>query len=90
MDSAILQMKMLRMKGDSFNGKKVVVSGSGNVAQYAIEKVIQLGGIPVTASDSDAFMIKKASPRKNWNFAGTEKCKRGRIKSMPINMVVNM
>ena len=38
--------------GETFNGKTVVISGSGNVAQYAAEKVIQLGGKVVTLSDS--------------------------------------
>ena len=44
------------IKNDSFENKKVAVSGSGNVAIYAIEKIYQLKGIPVTASDSDGFI----------------------------------
>lgn len=48
--------EMLETIGESMKNKKVVVSGSGNVAQYAIEKVIALGGIPLTASDSDGFI----------------------------------
>lgn len=48
--------EMLKTKGDTLKGKKVVISGSGNVAQYAIEKTIELGGIPLTASDSDGFI----------------------------------
>lgn len=48
--------EMLNKKGDSFKGKKVLISGSGNVAQYAIEKVLELGGIPITASDSNGFI----------------------------------
>ncbi len=47
---------MLATKGDNFNGKTVVVSGSGNVAQYAIEKATQLGGKVVTASDSSGYI----------------------------------
>ncbi len=47
---------MLATKGENFKGKTVVVSGSGNVAQYAIEKVIELGGKPVTASDSSGYI----------------------------------
>jgi glutamate dehydrogenase (NADP+) len=47
---------MLATKGDSFQGKTVVVSGSGNVAQYAIEKATQLGGKVVTASDSSGYI----------------------------------
>ncbi len=48
--------EMLKLKGDSIKGKKVLISGSGNVAQYAIEKTIAFGGIPVTASDSNGFV----------------------------------
>ncbi len=47
---------MLATKGQSFNGKTVVVSGSGNVAQYAIEKASELGGKVVTASDSSGYI----------------------------------
>ncbi|MEQ1799770.1 MAG: NADP-specific glutamate dehydrogenase [Lacibacter sp.] len=48
--------EMLETIGETMKNKKVVVSGSGNVSQYAIEKVIALGGIPLTASDSDGFI----------------------------------
>ncbi len=48
--------EMLNAKQDSMRGKKVLISGSGNVAQYAIEKTIQSGGIPITVSDSDGFV----------------------------------
>jgi len=48
--------KMLENKGDSIEGKKVVVSGSGNVAQYAAEKVLQLGGKVLTLSDSSGYI----------------------------------
>jgi len=44
--------EMLKTKGESFDGKKVVISGSGNVAQYACEKVIQMGGTVLSLSDS--------------------------------------
>ncbi len=47
---------MLQTKGDSFTGKTVVVSGSGNVAQYACEKATQLGGKVVTLSDSSGYI----------------------------------
>ena len=47
---------MLETKGDSFAGKTVVVSGSGNVAQYATEKATQLGGKVVTMSDSSGYI----------------------------------
>ncbi len=48
--------EMLKMKGDSIKNKKVLISGSGNVAQYAIEKTLEFGGIPLTASDSNGFI----------------------------------
>ena len=47
---------MLETKGNSFAGKTVVVSGSGNVAQYATEKATQLGGKVVTMSDSGGYI----------------------------------
>ncbi len=47
---------MLKTKGESFKGKTVVISGSGNVAQYAAEKAMQLGGKVVTLSDSGGFI----------------------------------
>ena len=39
-------------KEDTLKGKKVAVSGSGNVAQFAVEKLLEIGSIPVTMSDS--------------------------------------
>jgi glutamate dehydrogenase (NADP+) len=47
---------MLETRGASFVGKNVVISGSGNVAQYAAEKVIQLGAKVLTMSDSSGFI----------------------------------
>lgn len=47
---------MLATKGESFTGKKVLISGSGNVAQYAAEKVHELGGMVLTMSDSDGYI----------------------------------
>lgn len=48
--------EMLDTVGDAIDGKTVVISGSGNVAQYAVEKVTQLGGKVVTLSDSNGFI----------------------------------
>ncbi len=48
--------EMLATKNDSFNGKVVAVSGSGNVAQYACEKATQLGAKVVTLSDSEGYI----------------------------------
>ena len=47
---------MLKRKNDSFEGKKVVISGSGNVAQYAAEKAIELGATILTLSDSGGYI----------------------------------
>lgn len=47
---------MLATRGDSLKGKTVLVSGAGNVAQYTIEKLIQLGAKPVTCSDSNGYV----------------------------------
>ena len=47
---------MLKTKNEGFNNKNVVISGSGNVAQYACKKVIELGGKVLTLSDSSGFI----------------------------------
>ena len=48
--------EMLKTRGDSVAGKKVLISGAGNVAQYTAEKVLQLGGTVMTMSDSDGYI----------------------------------
>ncbi len=52
--------EMLATRGESFEGKTVVVSGSGNVAQYAAQKAMRLGAKVVTLSDSDGFIYDPA------------------------------
>jgi glutamate dehydrogenase (NADP+) len=52
--------EMLRDNGGSLDGKRVVVSGSGNVAIYAIEKVHQLGGTVVACSDSGGYVVHES------------------------------
>ncbi|MDR1441968.1 MAG: NADP-specific glutamate dehydrogenase [Bifidobacteriaceae bacterium] len=52
--------EMLATSRDTFEGKRVVVSGSGNVAIYAIEKVHQLGGVVVACSDSNGYVLDEA------------------------------
>ncbi len=49
--------EMLKTKGDSFKGKTVVISGSGNVAQYACEKATELGAKVITMSDSGGYIV---------------------------------
>jgi glutamate dehydrogenase (NADP+) len=51
---------MLATRGDRFSGKTVVISGSGNVAQYACEKATQLGAKVVTLSDSAGYIYDEA------------------------------
>jgi glutamate dehydrogenase (NADP+) len=47
---------MLKRRGEAIEGRICLVSGSGNVAQHAVEKILHLGGRPVTLSDSDGFI----------------------------------
>ncbi|MGG6229519.1 NADP-specific glutamate dehydrogenase [Tenacibaculum sp. SDUM215027] len=72
---------MLKTKGDSFEGKTVVVSGSGNVAQYATEKATQLGGKVVTLSDSSGYIYDEAGidAEKLAFIQELKNVKRGRI-----------
>ena len=48
---------MLAKKGQNFKGKTAIISGDGNVAQYAAEKLLQLGGKPITLSDSTGYIL---------------------------------
>lgn len=48
---------MLETRGESFKGKTVVISGSGNVAQYAAEKAMEFGGKVITFSDSSGYIL---------------------------------
>ncbi|MDP4663074.1 MAG: NADP-specific glutamate dehydrogenase [Salibacteraceae bacterium] len=76
--------EMLKTKGQTFDGKTVVVSGSGNVAQYAIEKAIEFGATVVTASDSSGFVLcKDGFTTEQLHFLmDLKNVKRGRIKEM--------
>ena len=74
--------EMLKTKGDSFKGKTVVISGSGNVAQYACEKATQLGAKVVTLSDSKGFIHDPSgidSEKLAW-IMDLKNNRRGRIK----------
>lgn len=74
--------EMLKTKGKSFKGTTVVISGSGNVAQYATEKVTQLGGKVVTLSDSSGYIYDPAGidNDKLAYVMHLKNVKRGRIK----------
>jgi glutamate dehydrogenase/leucine dehydrogenase len=74
--------EMLATRGETFEGKTVVVSGSGNVAQYATEKVTQLGGKVVTLSDSSGYIYDPdgIDAEKLAFVLHLKNVKRGRIK----------
>ncbi|MDY4153277.1 MAG: NADP-specific glutamate dehydrogenase [Treponema sp.] len=73
--------EMLKVKGQDFKGKTCVVSGSGNVAQYAAEKLIQLGAKVVTLSDSNGYIYDADGiTQEKLDWVKDLKCvKRGRI-----------
>ncbi len=74
--------EMLKTRGDSFKDKTVVISGSGNVAQFATQKVTQLGGKVVTLSDSSGFIYDPSGidAEKLAYVMELKNIKRGRIK----------
>jgi glutamate dehydrogenase/leucine dehydrogenase len=73
--------EMLATRGQSLQGKTCAVSGSGNVAQYTVEKVNQLGGKCVTLSDSDGTIVDKdgITAEKLAYVLDLKNVKRGRI-----------
>ena len=72
---------MLSLKNDSFKNKNVVISGSGNVAQYAAEKAISLGAKVLTMSDSSGFIYDNngIDEEKLEYIMNLKNLKRGRI-----------
>ena len=74
--------QMLQTRGESFEGKTVAISGSGNVAQYACEKVTELGGKVVTLSDSKGYIYdpEGISKEKLAFVFELKNVRRGRIK----------
>jgi glutamate dehydrogenase (NADP+) len=74
--------EMLKTRGEDFRGKTVAISGSGNVAQYATQKVNQLGGKVVTLSDSSGYIYDPAGIKgEKWEFVmHLKNVRRGRIK----------
>jgi glutamate dehydrogenase (NADP+) len=73
---------MLKTKKSDIKGKTAVISGSGNVAQYAAEKVIQMGGKVLTLSDSEGYVYDKngIDAEKLKFVMELKNVKRGRIK----------
>ena len=76
--------EMLNTKGESFNGKTVVVSGSGNVAQYATQKAMELGAKVVTVSDSSGYVYcADGFNKEQLDFImDLKNVRRGRIKEL--------
>ena len=75
-------LNMLKTRNIDIKGKKVLVSGAGNVAQYTMEKLIQLGAIPMTCSDSNGYIYDPDGiDREKLDFIMELKnVQRGRIK----------
>lgn len=74
--------EMLKTKGESFKGKKVAISGAGNVAQYAAQKAMQLGAKVVTLSDSNGFIhVPDGLTLEQWEYVmDLKNVRRGRIR----------
>jgi len=74
--------EMLKTRGETFKDKVALVSGSGNVAQYTVEKLLDLGAKPVTLSDSGGFIYDEAGiTREKLAFVlELKNVRRGRIK----------
>jgi glutamate dehydrogenase (NADP+) len=74
--------EMLGTRKETLQGKRCLVSGSGNVAQYTIEKLLELGARPLTLSDSSGYVYDEAGiDREKLRFAmDLKNIKRGRIK----------
>jgi glutamate dehydrogenase (NADP+) len=80
--STYFAAEMLATRNQDFNGKAAIVSGSGNVSQYTIEKVTQLGGKAISASDSSGTIIDMdgINPEKLAFLMDLKNVRRGRIK----------
>jgi glutamate dehydrogenase (NADP+) len=74
--------EMLKTRKEKFEGKRVLISGSGNVAQFATEKVLEFGGTVLTLSDSNGSIIdEKGIDREKLDFVmDLKNNRRGRIK----------
>ena len=74
--------EMLKTRNDTLQGKTALVSGSGNVAQYTVEKLLDLGAKPITLSDSNGFIHDESGiNREKLSFVmDLKNVRRGRIK----------
>ncbi len=77
--------EMLATRGESLAGKHCLVSGSGNVALYTVAKLIDVGAVPITLSDSDGFVVVAAgidADKLHWVLE-LKNVRRGRIREYP-------
>ncbi|MBO3276788.1 NADP-specific glutamate dehydrogenase [Pseudomonas schmalbachii] len=76
--------EMLKRSGQDFDGKRVTISGSGNVAQYAAQKVMELGGKVISMSDSEGTLYAEAGLTvEQWDYLmDLKNVRRGRISEM--------
>ncbi len=79
--------EMLKTRGDSLEGKTCLVSGSGNVAQYTVEKLLDFGAKPVTLSDSSGYIVDdEGIDRDKLQFVmDLKNVRRGRIREYADN-----
>jgi glutamate dehydrogenase (NADP+) len=80
--SVYFAQEMLSTRGETLEGKTCLVSGSGNVSQYTVEKLLQLGARPVTLSDSNGYIYdEKGIDAEKLKFVmDLKNVRRGRIK----------
>lgn len=76
--------EMLKRRGEDFDGKRVTISGSGNVAQYAAQKVMELGGKVISLSDSEGTLFAEAGLTcEQWDYLmDLKNVRRGRLGEM--------
>ncbi|SDO81943.1 NADP-specific glutamate dehydrogenase [Pseudomonas jinjuensis] len=76
--------EMLKRSGQDFDGKRVTISGSGNVAQYAAQKVMELGGKVISLSDSEGTLYAEGGlTAEQWEYLmDLKNVRRGRISEM--------
>ncbi|MBM7063076.1 NADP-specific glutamate dehydrogenase [Pseudomonas sp. UL073] len=76
--------EMLKRQNQGFDGKRVAISGSGNVAQYAAQKVMELGGKVISLSDSEGTLFAEAGlTPEQWDYLmDLKNVRRGRISEM--------
>ena len=84
--------QILNKNNNSFDGKRVAISGSGNVAQFAAEEAIELGGKVISFSDSSGtiYDVGGIDKEKLSYVMELKNIRRGRIKNMLISLIVSI